>query len=174
MAFTQVKKRLGKLVAQSKKATYPQLLPHLLKNRISTFAPILGAGIRLELLDLDNGLCVVGLPLTRLNALHKTHFGSNLHMMADPFLLMLLTHLLGKDYQIIETDSQIVFLEPSSDKITARIKVSHQELSDIIQACNQHNTTTRHYQINLTDSQQKTIAIIKKNFTISHIGKKQF
>lgn len=171
MAFAQVKKRLGKLVAQSKKATYPQLLPHLLKNRLGTFAPLLGAGIRLELLDFDNGLCVIGLPLTRLNSLNKSHFGSNLHMMADPFLLLLLTHLLGKDYQIVESESRIEFVTHSQDKITARIKISHQELSEIVQACKQDPTIARSYTINLTDNQQKTVAIITKTIAITHIGK---
>lgn len=167
MVWQSTKHKLGKLVKQGKKATYPQLLPHLLKSRANTFAPLLGAGVRLELLDLDNGLCVVHLPLTKLNkGFDGNHFGGNLYMMADPFLMMLLSHKLGKDYHISELSSQIQFIKASQDKAIARIKIDNEELKIITAHCQNNPSIERSYQVVISDTHQKPIAIINKTFLI--------
>lgn len=106
--FTRTKSKLDKLIKQGKKTTYPQLLPHLLKGRLNAFAPFVGAGIRVQTMDLDNGLCVVSMPLTRLNkSLDGAQFTGSMLMMTEPFLKLILSHRLGRAYQVSDHSLQI-------------------------------------------------------------------
>ena len=55
------------LKRKAKKNIMPLLTPHLLKLRINTYAPYVGAGIKIDHIDLDQGLCVVSMGLNSLN-----------------------------------------------------------------------------------------------------------
>lgn len=172
MALTTAKNKLGKLIKQGKKATYPQLVPHIIKSKLNTFAPFLGAGIRLEMVDLDNGLCVVGLPMTRLNkSLTGTQFGASMHMMTDPFICTMLAHKLGKDYQVWDISSTIEYLGTTEDKVTVRIKISTEEVLEILELAKSGDTICREYHIDITDSHQKIIAKVSKTIGIKRLDK---
>lgn len=164
----RAKNKLDKFIKLSKKATYPQLLPHVLKSRLNTYAPFVGAGIRIETLDMDNGLCVINLPMTRLNKyLNGAQFGGSLYMMTDPFLNILLSHKLGKHYLVWDSHAAIEFIKPATSQVTARIKLDTQELSTIMALAKHSDTITRTYTINLTDAQQKLVATVTKTLSIT-------
>src|SRR5690606_40444316 len=56
-------KNLETLKRNAKKNIMPLLTPYLLKLRINTYAPYIGAGIKIEHINLDQGLCVVNMGL---------------------------------------------------------------------------------------------------------------
>ena len=60
-------KNLETLKRNAKKNIMPLLTPYLLKLRINTYAPYIGAGIKIEHINLDQGLCVVSMGLNSLN-----------------------------------------------------------------------------------------------------------
>lgn len=167
MSIARTKNKLGKLFKQSKKALHPQLLPHLLKSRLNTFAPLMGAGVRVELIDLDNGLCVVRLPLTRLNKdLQGAQFSGGIFMMTEPFLAILLRHKLGKGFSVIDKATQVEFLAASTQTLSARIKLENEQIRHIVQTAQNTPTQTASFEVIITDAHQKHIAKISKTFTI--------
>lgn len=167
--FTSTKSKLDRLIKQGKKTTYPQLLPHLLKGRLNTFAPFMGAGIRVQTMDLDNGLCVVTMPLTRLNRYFDgTQFTGGIMMMTEPFLKLILSHRLGREYQVSDHSVQVEFLEQANSAITARIRIDTSEMLKIIQDAKQ-GAVIRSFEITITDTQQKTIAKVTKSLLISPV-----
>ena len=117
---------------KAKQYIMPILTPHLLKLRINTYAPYVGAGIKLEHLDTDQGLCVVSMGLTALNKnIVGTQFGGSLYAMTDPFYMLLLMQQLGSNYVVWDKSSHIEFVAPATSKVTARIKVSSSEATAI-------------------------------------------
>ena len=164
--FTRTKSKLDKLIKQGKKTTNPQLLPHLLKGRLNAFAPFVGAGIRVQTMDLDNGLCVVSMPLTRLNkSLDGAQFTGSMLMMTEPFLKLILSHRLGRAYQVSDHSLQIEFLAEAHSTVTARIRIDTNEVMDIIHETKQ-GAVTRSFEIIISDANQKPIAKITKSLMI--------
>ena len=94
-------KNLENLRRKTKKNVMPLLTPHLLKLRINTYAPYVGAGIKVEHVDLDQGLCVVSMGLNAWNKnIVGTQFGGSLYSMVDPFYMLMLMHQLGSTYVV--------------------------------------------------------------------------
>lgn len=165
--FTHTKSKLDKLIKQGKKTTLPQLLPHLLKGRLNAFAPFVGAGIRVQTMDLDNGLCVVAMPLTRLNkSLDGAQFTGSILMMTEPFLTLILSHRLGRAYHVSDHSLQVEFLAQAHSTVTARMRIDTAEVIEIIHEAKQ-GAVTRSFEIIISDANQKPIAKVTKSLVIS-------
>ena len=160
-------KNLETLKRNAKKNLLPLLSPHLLKLRINTYAPYVGAGIKVDYIDLDQGLCVVTM---RLNALNKnivgTQFGGSLYSMIDPFYMLMLMHQLGSTYVVWDKSSHIVFIAPAKSKVTTRIKVSTAEITTIRELAKDGEPVFREYKTDIVDDQQKVIATVTKSIYI--------
>lgn len=165
--FAHTKSKLDKLIKQGKKSTYPQLLPYLIKKRMNAFAPFVGAGIRVQTMDLDNGLCVIVMPLTRLNRyFDDKQFTGSLMMMTEPFIKVILVHRLGKDYTIKDKSAHIEFFAQAGSAVTARIRVDTSEILEIIELT-KTGELIREYDIDIVDGHQKVVATITKAVVIT-------
>lgn len=167
MPIHAAKERLDKLIKKGRKIAYPQLMPHLIKARIATYAPLVGAGIKVDVLDLDNSLCVVSMPLTKLNRnIAGTQFGGSLFMMTDPFFMLMLMARLGKDYVVWDKKSAIDFVAPGRSKVTARMKISTDEINTIIHLAKSGEAVFREYQVDIVDNDGKLVAKVDKTLYI--------
>ncbi|WP_425452027.1 DUF4442 domain-containing protein [Moraxella caviae] len=165
--MTNAKNKLDKLLTRTKKLAYPQLAPYLIKARLATYAPFVGAGIRMDLIDLDNSLCVVSMPLTRLNRnVVGTQFGGSLFMMTDPFFMLMLMHKLGKDYVVWDKASSIDFITPGTSTVTARMHIDVAEINTIITLAKSGAPVFREYHIDITDEAHKVVAKVQKTVYI--------
>ncbi|WP_201604053.1 DUF4442 domain-containing protein [Psychrobacter submarinus] len=152
---------------KAKQYIMPILTPHLLKLRINTYAPYVGAGIKLEHLDTDQGLCVVSMGLTALNKnIVGTQFGGSLYAMTDPFYMLLLMQQLGSNYVVWDKSSHIEFVAPATSKVTARIKVSSSEATAIRKLAESGEPVFRDYRTEIVDNNQKVVAIVTKTVYI--------
>jgi acyl-coenzyme A thioesterase PaaI-like protein len=150
-----------------KQNVMPLLTPHLFKLRINTYAPYVGAGIKIEHLNMDQGLCIVGMELTALNKnIVGTQFGGSLYSMIDPFYMMLLMQQLGSNYVVWAKSSHIKFVAPGTSKVTARIKVSTSEVTEIRELAESGEPVFRDYRTEVVDHNQKVIAIVTKTVYI--------
>ena len=145
----------------------PLLTPHLLKLRINTYAPYIGAGIKIEHMNLDQGLCVVSMGLNNLNKnIVGTQFGGSLYSMVDPFYMLMLMHQLGSSYVVWDKSSHIEFIAPGKSKVTARIKVSSAEVIAIQELAKDGEPVFREYSVDIVDEQQKIVATVTKTLYI--------
>lgn len=160
-------KRLEMLKRNAKKNIMPLLTPYLLKLRINTYAPYIGAGIKIEHMNLDQGLCVVSMGLNNLNKnIVGTQFGGSLYSMVDPFYMLMLMHQLGSSYVVWDKSSHIEFIAPGKSKVTARIKVSSAEVIAIQELAKDGEPVFREYSVDIVDEQQKVVATVNKTLYI--------
>ncbi|WP_201573214.1 MULTISPECIES: DUF4442 domain-containing protein [Psychrobacter] len=160
-------KNLENLRRKTKKNVMPLLTPHLLKLRINTYAPYVGAGIKVEHVDLDQGLCVVSMGLNAWNKnIVGTQFGGSLYSMVDPFYMLMLMHQLGSTYVVWDKSSHIEFIAPGTSKVTTRMKIPSTEIGVIQELAKDGEAVFREYKADIVDSQQKVIATVTKNIYI--------
>lgn len=155
------------LKRRAKQSIMPLLTPHLLKLRINTYAPYVGAGIKIDHIDLDQGLCVVSMGLNPLNKnIVGTQFGGSLYSMVDPFYMLMLMHQLGSSYVVWDKSSHIEFVAPGNSKVTARMKIPSTEVTRIQALAKEGDAVFREYTVDVVDDQQKVIATITKQLYI--------
>ncbi|MBO1530680.1 DUF4442 domain-containing protein [Psychrobacter sp. F1192] len=160
-------KNLENLRRKTKKNVMPLLTPHLLKLRINTYAPYVGAGIKVEHIDLDQGLCVVSMGLNAWNKnIVGTQFGGSLYSMVDPFYMLMLMHQLGSAYVVWDKSSHIEFMAPGTSKVTTRMKIPSTEITVIQELAKDGEAVFREYQTDIVDEQQKVIATVTKTLYI--------
>lgn len=61
----------------------------------------------------------------------KTHFGGSLYAMTDPFYMLMLIKLLGKEYTVWDKSAKIEFLKASKDRVFANFVISPQQVAEI-------------------------------------------
>lgn len=160
-------KNFETLKRNTKKNLIPLLTPHLLKLRINTYAPYVGAGIKVEHVDLDQGLCVVSMGLNALNKnLVGTQFGGSLYSMVDPFYMLMLMHQLGSTYVVWDKSSHIDFVAPGNSKVTTRMKIPNTEIATIQKLAKDGEAVFREYTTDIVDSHQKIVATVTKTLYI--------
>ncbi|MGE6392198.1 DUF4442 domain-containing protein [Psychrobacter pacificensis] len=155
------------LKRRAKQSIMPLLTPHLLKLRLNTYAPYIGAGIKIDHISLDQGLCVVSMELTTLNKnIVGTQFGGSLYSMVDPFYMLMLMHQLGSNYVVWDKSSHIDFIAPGNSKVTARMKIPSAEVITIQELAKDGEAVFREYKVDIVDDQQKLIATVTKTLYI--------
>ncbi|MCG3879746.1 DUF4442 domain-containing protein [Psychrobacter sp. Ps6] len=155
------------LKRRAKQSIMPLLTPHLLKLRLNTYAPYIGAGIKIDHISLDQGLCVVSMGLTTLNKnIVGTQFGGSLYSMVDPFYMLMLMHQLGSNYVVWDKSSHIDFVAPGNSRVTARMKIPSSEVITIQELAKDGEPVFREYKVNIVDEQQKLIATVTKTLYI--------
>ncbi len=155
------------LKRRAKQSIMPLLTPHLLKLRLNTYAPYIGAGIKIDHISLDQGLCVVSMELTTLNKnIVGTQFGGSLYSMVDPFYMLMLMHQLGSNYVVWDKSSHIDFIAPGNSKVTARMKIPSTEVITIQELAKDGDAVFREYKVDIVDDQQKLIATVTKTLYI--------
>lgn len=155
------------LKRRAKQSIMPLLTPHLLKLRLNTYAPYIGAGIKIDHISLDQGLCVVSMGLTTLNKnIVGTQFGGSLYSMVDPFYMLMLMHQLGSNYVVWDKSSHIDFIAPGNSRVTARMKIPSSEVITIQELAKDGEAVFREYKVDIVDDQQKLIATVTKTLYI--------
>jgi acyl-coenzyme A thioesterase PaaI-like protein len=158
---------LETLKRRAKQSIMPLLTPHLLKLRLNTYAPYIGAGIKIDHISLDQGLCVVSMGLNTLNKnIVGTQFGGSLYSMVDPFYMLMLMHQLGSNYVVWDKSSHIDFIAPGNSKVTARMKIPSSEIITIQDLAKEGEAIFREYKVDIVDEQQKLIATVTKTLYI--------
>jgi len=156
-------KNFDNLKRKAKKNIMPLLTPHLFKLRINTYPPYVGAGIKVDHIDLDQGLCVSSLNLTALNKnAVGTQFGGSLYAMVDPFYMLILMNQLGSSYVVWDKSAQIDFIAPGNSRVTAKMKVPSSEIGIIQELAKNGDPVFREYETEIVDDKQKVVATVKK------------
>ena len=152
---------------KAKQYIMPILTPHLLKLRINTYAPYVGAGIKLEHLDTDQGLCVVSMGLTALNKnIVGTQFGGSLYAMTDPFYMLLLMANLGKEYLVWDKFADIDFIKPGYGTVTAQFNVTDDMITDIKKNTASGDKYLPTYDVLIKDKQGNDVALLKRTLYV--------
>jgi acyl-coenzyme A thioesterase PaaI-like protein len=90
----------------------------LLRFGMNLWSPFRASGIRVRRIAVDYREIEVELSLKWHNRNYVgTHFGGSLYAMTDPFYMLMLIHILGRDYMVSHRAGAIEYLIPAKGKV---------------------------------------------------------
>lgn len=145
--------------------------PLFLKLLINSYAPYLGAGVRVTDMDMKAGRVRVEMPLTRINRNYVgVHFGGSLYAMVDPFLMLILLHQLGDDYVVWDKAASIDFVTAGRGRVHSVIQIDPAEVVLIRQLAASGQPVYRTYPVEILADDGKLVAKVEK---VLYIRKKR-
>ena len=132
----------------------------LLERFINFYPPLLGAGIRAR--TVDKHTIQVEMKLTALNRnIVGVHFGGSLYAMCDPWFMLILMRLLGKDYIVWDKAASIQFLRPGKSRVTAKFYISPERENEI-RAAAETSKVEPTFTVDVVDEQNEVVARVEK------------
>ncbi|MFZ3192946.1 MAG: DUF4442 domain-containing protein [Moraxellaceae bacterium] len=145
--------------------------PLFIKLLINSYAPYLGAGVRVTDVDMTAGRVRVEMPLTRINRNYVgVHFGGSLYAMVDPFFMLILINQLGEDYIVWDKSASIDFIAPGRGRVHTIMQISPDEVALIRQLASSSQPIYRTYPVEILAEDGKLIAKVEK---VLYIRKKR-
>ena len=137
------------------------------KWRINLYPPFLGAGIRAERISDDFMEADVSLVLRWYNRNYvRTQFGGSLYAMTDPFFMLMLMNILGRDYIVWDQAAKIDFVSPGKGKVWARFRLTHEEIVRIKAEAESGDPLRPVYLVEVHDEQDVLVARVEKTLYI--------
>ena len=107
--------------------------PTYLKLLINLYPPYWGTGITVKSISPDYREIRVQMKMRWYNRNYvKTHFGGSLYAMTDPFFMLMLMHILGKEFVVWDKAAHVDFVKPSEGTVTARFLIENDRIEKII------------------------------------------
>ncbi len=132
-----------------------------LERHVNFYPPLLGAGIRAHYID--ERTVQVEMKLTKLNRnIVGVHFGGSLYAMCDPWFMLILMRLLGKDYIVWDKSANIQFLRPGKSKVTAKLTISPECEAEIRAAAERGEKLEPTFAVDVTDAENQIVAHVEK------------
>lgn len=145
--------------------------PFFLKMLLNTYAPYVGAGVKIVRFDVKNLAIDVHMGLNRFNKNYVgTQFGGSLYSMIDPFFMFLLMHHLGTDYIVWDKAAHIDFRSPGLGKVTAKIRLTMDEIHTVRELAQSGAPVLRTYPVDVVGEDGKIVAHVDK---VLYIRKKK-
>jgi acyl-coenzyme A thioesterase PaaI-like protein len=143
---------------------YPRLMFNL-------YPPLLGAGIRITRIRADWKEVDVEMRLRRWNANYVgTHYGGSLYSMTDPFYMVMLINILGRDYVVWDKSASIRFRRPGRGTVYAKYRISEEQVAEIREALKTEEKIEREFPVEVKSDSGEVIAEVKK---LLHFRKKE-
>lgn len=127
------------------------------------YPPLLGAGIRITRIQPDWKELDVEMKLRRWNANYVgTQYGGSLYSMTDPFYMVMLIEILGREYIVWDKSASIRFRKPGRGTVYAKFRIRDEQLAEIREALRKEDKIDREFSIDVTDAEGQVIAEVKK------------
>lgn len=137
------------------------------KWRINLYPPFLGAGIKVEHITEDYRAIDVSLGLRWYNRNYVgTQFGGSLYAMTDPFYMLMLMHLLGRDYIVWDQSAKIDFVSPGKGKVWARFRLTQEEIDRVKAEAESGAPLRPVYVVEIRDEQDGLVARVEKTLYV--------
>jgi len=134
-----------------------------LRRGINLYPPYLGAGVRITRISDDFRDVEVEMPLRFYNRNYfGTHFGGSLYSMCDPFYVLMLANILGKDYIVWDKAASIRFRKPGKGLMKASFHLTEEKIAEIRTAADSQPKVEPQFQIQIKDTEGTVIAEIDK------------
>ena len=131
------------------------------------YPPYWGTGIKVKSISDDYRMVAVEMPLKRHNRnLMGTHFGGSLFSMTDPFYMVMLAQILGKEYIVWDQSSNIRFRKPGKGNVSAQFELSKHFTDDVIAKTDCGEKYCPEFHINILDGKDNIVAEVTKTIYI--------
>lgn len=137
--------------------------PSTLRHGMNLWPPFLFTGIHVAAISPDWRHARVELRMRPWNRNYvRTHFGGSLFAMTDPFWMLLLMPLLGRDYYVWDQSGAIDFLKPGRGTVSARFDIDDAVLEEIRQATAGGGKYLRWFENDVVDAEGDVVARVRK------------
>jgi acyl-coenzyme A thioesterase PaaI-like protein len=105
----------------------------VLKRLMNIWPPFVGAGIKVLRIADDFREIEVALRQKWFNKnIVGSHFGGSLYAMVDPFYMLMLMNILGRDYIVWDKFASIDFIAPGKGTVTATFSLDKTQIETIM------------------------------------------
>ena len=140
-----------------------RLIQRFPKLMFNFYPPLLGAGIRISRIQPDWKALDVEMKLRWWNANYVgTHYGGSLYSMTDPFLMVMLIHILGPNYIVWDKAASIRFRRPGRGAVFVKFRISDEQIAEIRAALANEDKIEREFVLDVTDASGELIAQVTK------------
>ncbi|MNJ54756.1 DUF4442 domain-containing protein [Pseudomonas sp. DG56-2] len=139
----------------------------LLRWLLNFYPPYIGAGIRVLSISPDLRHVRVRMGLHWFNRNYVgTQFGGSLYSMVDPFYMLMLIELLGREYIVWDKAASIDFIAPGKGPVFADLRIGDELLADI----REHTAGGKKYlpklQVDIRDAAGELVAQVDKTLYV--------
>ncbi len=135
----------------------------LFRILLNLYPPYFGTGITVKKISDDYKEILVHMKLKWYNRNYvNTHFGGSIYAMTDPFYMLMLLQILGKDYIVWDKSAYIEFVKPGRGLLKAHFKVTDEQIASIIEKTANGEKYLPEFRIDVTDEANDVVARIKK------------
>jgi acyl-coenzyme A thioesterase PaaI-like protein len=139
----------------------------MFKLLLNVYPPYWGTGIVIKKVAADFREIIVQMKLRFYNRNYvATHFGGSLYAMTDPFYMLMLIQILGRDYIVWDKAARIEFLKPGKGTVTARFHIDDILVAQIIEQTARGEKYTPDLTVEVKDAQDETVCRIVKTLYI--------
>jgi hypothetical protein len=134
-----------------------------LRHGINLYPPYLGSAVRITHISEDFRNVEVEMPLRFYNKNYfGTHFGGSLYSMCDPFYVLMLANILGKDYIVWDKAATIRFKRPGKGLMKASFHLTEEKIAEIRAAADSQPKVEPQFQVLVKDTEGNVVAEIDK------------
>lgn len=135
----------------------------LFKFILNIYPPFWGTGIYVRKISKDYREVLVEMKLRFYNRNYvKTHFGGSIYAMTDPFYMLMLLQILGRDYIVWDKWAHIDFIKPGKGTLKAHFVVTDEQIKDILKNTEGGQKYLPEFCIDVKDNHGNIIARVKK------------
>lgn len=135
----------------------------ILDKLVNFYPPYLGAGIKLTKQSSNYQSCRVEMPLRLYNRNYVgTHFGGSLYSMVDPWYMIMLMKILGKDYIVWDKAATIRFKRPGKGTVHADFEITDADLAEIREHLKSNEKMDKNFFVQIKDKEGYVIAEVDK------------
>ena len=134
----------------------------ILRKLVNIYPPFMGAGIRISFDEKANKVNVK-MKLSWYNRNYVgTHFGGSLYAMCDPFYMILLMDILGKEYIVWDKAATIDFVKPGRSTVFAEFYIPDERIEQIKKEVDKKGKALPEFIAEVKDEQGEVIARVHK------------
>lgn len=134
--------------------------------------PVLGAGIRVKRVSADMKEIEVRLRLRFYNRSGVgTHYGGSLYSMTDPYYMIMLIHIIGKEHTVWDKAANIKFIKPGRGEVTAKFELTDERIKSIVERAKGGDPVTEEFLVNVCDETGNVVATVEKFLHIKRKSK---
>jgi len=145
--------------------------PKYLKLLINVYPPYWGTGITVKSISVDYREVCVQMKMRWYNRNYvKTHFGGSLYAMTDPFFMLMLIHILGKEFVVWDKSAHIEFIKRSQGTVTARFVIKEEQIQNIIDNTSEGQKYLPEFSVDIENEAGEKVARVLKTLYIKKKG----
>jgi hypothetical protein len=138
-----------------------------LKLLINLYLPYWGTGITVKSISPDYREICVQMKMRWYNRNYvKTHFGGSLYAMTDPFFMVMLIHILGKEFVVWDKSAHIDFIKADQGTVTAKFFIKEEQIENIINNTSSGQKYLPEFSVDIENEAGEKVARVVKTLYI--------